>query len=740
MAYDASEWKRETLFSLDRLTERPAPARVSAQVVSHLEGFVKIRFIAMLAASALLASVTPAASQTVSVSGLPSGAEPASGLGHGQSVVSNQYGYFAAYNYDRNGSDTDTRWRLVRSVDGGATFSTLHESCSPLQASCPGTSTPVIETDRDGNIYLIYSNSDTGDAHFLRFLVSNGFTSPTSLTLPAGAAQKFTAVIDESRGRIYYAATHTKTTVWFFTIPLDGSSYSRVLLTQSGLHANAHYPTLYLDEHDHLYAAWTTLPNDPPDVYHSIHVMRSLDGGATWQKLDGTLLTLPVVADESGPTDEVTVIGERGVHAWLWTMIVKQGKAHFWYRENGSPVQKLHYVRFDTVSGDREPDTTPTWGEVTSLNAEHGDCSTRRGRLDGTIYCVSKIAGGDDRFAVARTTDNGHTWANWTESASVPGCTPNCYFWMSTARQVDENGGILGTFALLGQIKFFTVSVPTPTRFPRSITANAADPVYPFSNAGDDNPATLWIASPTVSPANNNAWIQMDLGTIKEVRQVRWTGYSPIYSPTHYTLSASIDGINWTTVRTRASGAGIVDGLEPVYLNVQYLRLTTTKVGDGDGGSLVLREFWAEGGGPVGTPLPQAGDISTEVPLLNGVHYYGVYAFDGNPLTMWLASPPGAPGFNTAWILLDLQVPRPITRLKWIGAKWHSGAHSPANYSIWVSKENAWLLLKSRTNATGVVMGDEAVAVTARYVFLNVTKVHDGTGWPLGLWEFWAEH
>jgi hypothetical protein len=153
------------------------------------------RRIATLTFAALLSVVVSATAQTVNISSLTAGG-PYSGTGFGntQTVVSNQYGYFATYVQQSDVNLFASTWRLVRSTDGGVTFTTVYEGVH-------GTPTPAIETDRDGNIYLIHSDSHplpgggySNDAYFLRFLVANNYTNPTVLTLPGGAAQKFSAV------------------------------------------------------------------------------------------------------------------------------------------------------------------------------------------------------------------------------------------------------------------------------------------------------------------------------------------------------------------------------------------------------------------------------------------------------------------------------------------------------------------------------------------------------------------
>jgi hypothetical protein len=119
--------------------------------------------------------------------------------------------------------------------------------------------------------------------------------------------------------------------------------------------------------------------------------------------------------------------------------------------------------------------------------------------------------------------------------------------------------------------------------------------------------------------------------------------------------------------------------------------------------------------------------------------YPGGYAVDVNPSTTWVASPATPP--NDAWIQIDLGSIRPITRLKWLGAPWSpAGAQSPANYRIEVSPDLVtYRTIVNRTSDGGVIEGDELLAVTARYITLIVSKVNDGTGWLLGMREFWAE-
>jgi hypothetical protein len=744
--------------------------------------------IALLAGTALIAAAAPAASQTVTVSALEqTGAFGRAGVSHNRTVVGNPYGFFATYVYEGNEAASHTRWRLVRSTNGGTSFQTpaIYENCpapQPLE-TCAGGPAPVIETDRDGNIYLIYSDANTQSAYLMRFLVADNYAVPSSvLELPGGAAQKFSAVIDETRGQLYYVAHNflvtlpsaTTGTIWLFRIPLNGTTYSRQRLTIPGVTyfvegtnfgpypVEVQYPHLYLDEHDHLYAAWTTTycdPNPPPISppcrswnYYSIHFMRSRDGATTWERLDGTSITLPVIAGGPGSeAHEVTDVPNQG--AFLWNIIVKQGKVHFFYRENSPDHRPMQYVRYDVVSGLREHVTSNLGGLQYQLNAEHGSCATRRERLDATIYCVATTTDGDndpkndtnDRVAVLRTVDNGETWQDY--AATDPDTDPysncnECQYGINAARQITEGGHLIGTFTdkpvthpSPTTLRFYSVPVldmpPHMVFTGATVTASNWAPGLTPELAGDENPVSHWLSS---SP--NNAEITLDLGSVKEVRWLKWTSPS-VNAPAHFVITASDDYLNWRIIRSRTLGYPLVNGYENIYANARYLRLTSSKVNDGTGWPLGFYEFWAEGAEPPGARLPTNWvDMSSAPP-----GFPGGYAVDNDINTAWVAATTVQPSNNNAWIAIDLGSIRPITRLRWLGANWtpHS-AHSPANYWISVSNDlTNWRVINSRTNVGGVISGEELIAATARYIVLNVTKVNGGSGQPLGFREFWAE-
>lgn len=239
---------------------------------------------------------------------------------HNQKVVSNRHGIFVTYLRSAAEDYLAQTWRLLQSTDGGRTFNTIFEETR-------ATNPPVLETDQNGELYLTRPDFVDGHAYLSRFAAPDA--KPVTTKLVGGSAGKFCQLLDETRQRIYYLA-HSGA---FHIAGTDGSVLKSAQLLVAGTKAVTQYPHLTLSDDGTLYAAWTT-NNLNEYLYRSIQAMKSPDGGETWLTLDGKLLTLPIISDDTGPTTRISHDDELDVHSWLSSFLWKQGKLHFVYWAN----------------------------------------------------------------------------------------------------------------------------------------------------------------------------------------------------------------------------------------------------------------------------------------------------------------------------------------------------------------------------------------------------------------------
>jgi hypothetical protein len=681
-------------------------------------------------------------------------------------VVVNQYGMFVAYL--QNTSATKTQWRLARSVDHGASFTVIDASPDVSAPNADSTHVPLLETDSGGNVYMIRAGNfhGEGDAYMRKYSPTFNFQRPvTEFALPSGSAQKCAMLIDEARGQLYFVsetmrslpAFHTE--LYFYVMSLNGAllNHGRLAYSPNPTHSQG-YPHVALDEQGDVYVAWTNITGTTPETYEhtSTHVMRSINGGSSWQKLTGAGVTLPVISDPaSNDPNSIPMIndpGELGASKELWTMRVKEGKIHLAYQNSDTDQQR--YVRYDTVTGLKDIHTSSWAGETMHLNSLDGFC-TATTVADHTVYCVGRRAADgnpllpSNRLAVLASYDNGQTWHDFATTEEL-GFVP---YGITGAREV-RDGHLVGMFTLLNPtpppnnipnvVQFFripvTANMPTMQRLHTvNVTTNAAAVGYPATNAIDGNPQTLWTASTTLDVANNNAFITIDLGANKQIDRVRWlSGIGtpfPSYCPAHYTISVSQDGVNWTTVHTRTLGPGNIQSSEPMGgVTARYVKMTTTKVNDGNGWSLSFYEFWAEGTAMPPTRLP----ATTAGAQTAG--YETSKANDGLYNTQFVA-----PQNDIATFKLSFGTSRQVARVKWVAAVGvPTTASAPRDFVIQVSNDDInWTTVASRSalNLAGSTWdGSIPIGVSAQHVRILTSAVFDGSGnYGLSFLEFWAE-
>ena len=271
--------------------------------------------------------------------------------------------------------------------------------------------------------------------YLYRFPATNGYRHPAITRIPHGAAGKFAMVLDQSRGQLCYFAHNNI----FHLVGLDGVVRLSTNLLMAGKGAVLQYPLLCLDTENRLHAAWTSQKHGVY-LYWDIHYLHSPDGGIAWRTMAGTPVALPVVADEGGPADRITLDDEFEVHTWLSSFLVKDGKAHFLYLAQANPPRQ-HYVRYDLKTARRDLDIHPEFkGQQLSLRGLDGFFANHQSASDSALYCIGRDAS-RNRLVCLASNDQGTTWRDYAASEVVS----NPYS-IGGYRQVTADGWIIGSF------------------------------------------------------------------------------------------------------------------------------------------------------------------------------------------------------------------------------------------------------------------------------------------------------
>jgi len=361
---------------------------------------------------------------------------------YNQKVVSNQNGIFMTHVRSRNDDYTAQHWRLSRSTDGGLSFYTLYEATH-------ATNPPVLETDSQDNIYLMRADFTNNNAYLYRFLAEDNYVNPLISTVSGVGADKYSMVLDEQAGLLYFFSKYDR----FSVLSLDGTLQRSVRLHRSGQYAGLVYPLLSLAPDGILHLAWTTQKHDFY-LYWDIHHMLTPDRGLSWMNLNNTPLSLGfrgIVADNSGPTLRITLDDEFETHTWLSSFIVKQRKIHFAYRAEGL---RQHHVRYDIVTGIRDVDHQELRGETINLNNLDGFFASDAARPSSPLYYVSLDV---DRLACLVSLDNGLTWHDHARANTPRAGT----YAIGGCRQLTADGYIIGSFTATGynpeRVYFFRI-------------------------------------------------------------------------------------------------------------------------------------------------------------------------------------------------------------------------------------------------------------------------------------------
>lgn len=356
---------------------------------------------------------------------------------------------------------SNTIWRLMRVNSDCKGFTKIFEE------TCRMCNAPAIESDIQGNLYLVTGDPDdstwiiTGprDARLFKFEVAKNYESPTIYKIPQGNSDKYRLAFDRSSQKLYYYTYNSqlkndfiRVIKSFFVLNLDGSVANSIALNKEGDTARIMYPHLAV-ENSKIVAIWQTEKNNEETLrlYRNISFVYSDDQGNSWKNFSGTAMSYPLVNDNTGPGTMVTFpkdhpSNEEGDHNWLGDAILKNRKLHILYQIWGvmHPGSRTHYSRFNFETGARDIDLQPDLQGV----AGNGHFVTDPNDASSPIYIVStkSNSSGGQVLAVLVSRDEGKTWTSLGEGVVYFG-DPTALDTIQTLHNITPDGYLVGLYS-----------------------------------------------------------------------------------------------------------------------------------------------------------------------------------------------------------------------------------------------------------------------------------------------------
>ncbi|MFL6113554.1 MAG: discoidin domain-containing protein, partial [Catenulispora sp.] len=239
---------------------------------------------------------------------------------------------------------------------------------------------------------------------------------------------------------------------------------------------------------------------------------------------------------------------------------------------------------------------------------------------------------------------------------------------------------------------------------------------------------------------NHTEWVQLDLGSARRLDRVdlypRTDGANTGQGfPIDFTIQASADGANWTTVGSRTGYArpgAAAQSFPFAPVSARYLKVTGTNLSTDPLGHYHMQFAEIEPlGGDLAPGRPAAASSSVEytregwliADLTDGAHHTDLWNSSG-----WSSSGSGAAN-TTQWAQVDLAGPSRISQVTLYPRDdgGNTGLGFPSAFTIQISADGAnWTTVASRTSyprpgAGGIVFGFSAA--TARYVRVTGTTL-----------------
>jgi hypothetical protein len=451
-------------------------------------------------------------------------------------VYDGSYGVFAIYHTTQNDeSDPGCHcgyFRVVRSTDGGTTWSTVFDS----QASGTQVQSLAIDKDAAGDIYVTGSNigANGWQTHLWHF-AAGSFSSPTHVLLPYGSS-KYSMIYDPAHNQLDLALWENDPNPNFIAVDASTLAVARKVTifksrasTCCATYDDVEYETLSAGPGGRILFGWTTedvpLANSGTQNYYDAHFLVSSDGGATWTGPKGQV-TLPIYGSDSNSyeiinTSDSAEFYPHGSSSYKgnWDMLDTvlwndDGVAAAYGGFAPSSHASFAWLNWNTRTWVNRTDAqTTAEGDACQAHQQSDGGLSQTPAYTGVIYrmCHENAPGGGTRVLADVSSDDGATWHTFATSSWTTG---QGWVYLDPSHVIGPDGQLGAVFTLVNSPTssdvYFVQSQPTtPPPPPPTTTTIEAETITGTSR-------TVVFSDPTAS-AGKGIYLTTDGNVTKTV-------------------------------------------------------------------------------------------------------------------------------------------------------------------------------------------------------------------------------
>ncbi|MBM7567878.1 putative repeat protein (TIGR02543 family) [Paenibacillus sacheonensis] len=354
------------------------------------------------------------------------------------------------------------------------------------------------------------------------------------------------------------------------------------------------------------------------------------------------------------------------------------------------------------------------------------------------------------QFVIRHASEGGQPASYNTKAYNIQ-ISADAKSWSTVVNVNNNTSGVTVDNISDAQARYIRLNVTTPTQ-----TSDAAARIYEFEvyehqNLALNKPAkadSTCNVSQTAAKAvdgsdtndskwcslSGNRWLQIDLGTVKQVnrfviKHASEGGETVSYNTKAYNIQVSSDGTAWSTVvKVTGNTASVtVDSIASV--SARYIKLNVTTPTQTANQAARIYEFQVFGPSNLAFNKPATVDSTCNAPQT------AARAVDGSVIndSKWCSKS------SNRWLKIDLGSVKQVNQfvIKHASEGGETAAYNTKAYKILVSTDGTnWTSVVNVTNNTSGISVDKVTVVSARYIKLDVTTPTQTANAAARIYEF----